>query len=284
MIKPDYVALPEWFSPSLITNIQGAMVQAQVQEGLMQQLQTLTQKSKSSHFSLDIEDTSPSHASMLRFLKQLFIAYCKQNVQQHSADDCSTFLQEQARRDALQPRMESIHAFLKIIKRELEVHHEKTQQAGWCSVGYNRDESQAQLNHFKKIYNEMVRNDFSDLATCRILLRQVEEATSKNTFKRSFWLNSFYHDYLVQLQDALTSLERKIIHVSVASFKKESMKHFYLQDEKKSGSGSVENAEHKRQKRVSVVESGCSLYGPKEQHDHFLPISTDSVVSVRRLK
>jgi len=204
---PNYVAIPDCFSISLRSCIKGAMLESQVKQQSLEQLRLLTP-----HFSMGAENTFSLNADIFRFLKQLYMAYCKQCVEKNYAGDWADILLRQNCKKSLQPQMESIHALLKTMKKELELHHKKVLQAtGWFNIGYNIEESQTQLDHFKKIYNEMTKNDFSDLTTCRKVLQQVTKAVTNNYFKRSLWVGSFYHNYLVQLKMALLNLESKII-------------------------------------------------------------------------
>jgi hypothetical protein len=247
-------------------------------KSLSEQWKSLAPMLKSTRFTLLTNDALPFNTTILRFIKQLYVAYCKQSVEQHRAGNWNKVIQEQVRNDALQPRMESIHELLKTIKTALEEHHEKTEHASWISLGYNQKESEAQLDHFKKLYNFMVRSDFRDLATCRDLLQQIREGVSNTNFQPSFWRGNFYHDYLVQLQKEVYLLGKQILSFKPMTSHAKVMGCIYQQDEKKHSVEPVEQVEFKRQKRVSVAESGCSLYA-KEQDHQSLPLSPDSYES-----
>ncbi|PJD93937.1 MAG: hypothetical protein CK424_01395 [Legionella sp.] len=151
------------------------------------------------------------------FISQLYIAYCKQH--QNILDpNCryKKFVQLETLKETVSNEAQAIEMLTKNIRPILMAHHNNCHNyTGWWAwvswfLGYHLERSIAQLDHYKTIKNFLNQHDIRSLQECRSLITTVNEAIANKTFKEYFWLNSFYHNYLVDLHQKLLHLERKL--------------------------------------------------------------------------
>ncbi|MGC1182732.1 hypothetical protein [Legionella sp.] len=210
----DYVAIPVWFSLALQSKVTSVMLSSFVEQRMMSAF-------VAPHilYLENLQDEEQNTRKMDYFIKQMYIAYCNHHLQNDGSRSLSRMIQREANRDALQSHTQPIWVRLEAIEKSLIAHHKiaRSYSYSWWwqwvgyIIGYDFQESQTQLNHFKTIKGHVKQNDIRTLDACQNLLQQVESAVTQKTFKRSFWRTSFYHNELAQLQVELSSLKTKII-------------------------------------------------------------------------
>lgn len=241
----DYVAIPAWFSPALQARITSVMLSTSIQQGItnvfaapyiqtLEHLQDDADESETQQLNAMLSQNSflgsiynqfspraieQNTRKMGYFVKQIYMAYCKHHLQQDSSIQLTRIMEREAKRDALQNDAQPISKKMAAIEKSLQAHHKiaKRYSHSWwwqwigSIIGYDLKESQAQLDHFKTIKGYAKQHDIRTLDACQNLLQQVESALTQQTFKRSFWRTSFYHNELTQLQTELSGLKTKII-------------------------------------------------------------------------
>lgn len=239
----DYVAMPAWFSLALKSKVTSVILSSSLNQGMMsafvaphiqylENLQDEADESETQQFNAMMSRNSflgsifnqlsprvieQNTRKMGYFVKQIYMAYCKHHLQHDGS--LARMIQREANREALQNDAQPISARMEAIERSLVTHHKiaRSYSSSWWwqwigyIIGYDFQESQTQLDHFKTIKGYAKQNDIRTLDACQNLLQQVESAVTQKTFKRSFWRNSFYHNDLAQLQVELSGLKTKII-------------------------------------------------------------------------
>jgi hypothetical protein len=236
----DYVAMPAWFSLALQSKVTSVMLSSSVNQRMMsafvaphiqylESLQDEADESETQQFNAMMScslfnQLSPrviekNTRKMGYFVKQIYMAYCKHHLQHDDSRGLARMIQREANREALQNDAQPISARMEAMERSLITHHKiaRSYSSSWWwqwvgyIIGYDFQESQTQLDHFKTIKGYAKQNDIRTLDACQNLLQQVESTVTQKTFKRSFWRTSFYHNELAQLQVELSSLKTKII-------------------------------------------------------------------------
>ncbi|MDF1757083.1 MAG: hypothetical protein P1U74_02125 [Legionellaceae bacterium] len=252
MSVTNYVAMPAWFSLALQSKVTSVMLSSALEQEIMsafaaphiqylESLQDEADESETQQFnammsrnsifaSIYNNQLSPrvieqNKRRMGYFVKQIYMAYCNHHLQHDGSRSLNKMIQREANREALQKDAQPIVARMEAMEKSLIAHNKiaRSYSYSWWwqwvgyIIGYDFQESKTQLEHFKTIKSYANQNDIRALYACQNLLQQVESAVTQETFKRSFWLTSFYHNELTQLQVELSSLKTKIIAATEAA-------------------------------------------------------------------
>ena len=239
MVLKNSVDVPRWFSLLHQMKISSVLNAPTVNQGIqqvfhassIQMLERLDEKdpeqfqamlqSQSAWGQAMYEQFSPKH-QMLRgkqqvyFILEMYRAYCHQK----STPETTAERDFWAAQDALQgldEKVAPVKAYFQEVKNSLQQHDKivASYNSRWWRwigsvLGYDVKESREQLRHVTQLARLLEGYDLRTLDGCQAVRAEIQDAVSKQTFKRSFWKSSTYHDALIALNQKLDGLEAEI--------------------------------------------------------------------------